>query len=301
MTARHVLEVDDLTPSELEAIVFAPGPPAHGSPLSGKGVALLFALPSARTRNAAEMAVVSLGGHPLTLRADEVGIDSRESAEDVARTLACYHEALAVRVGQHSVLQRFCAAIDGEGWEVPVLNLLSDHSHPTEAVADLWVLARRWGSFAGRRLAWVGDGNNVCRSLALAASMVGLSMAISTPPGYELDAETLRRCGELGGEIEICASAEQAATGADAIYTDVWVSMGQEEQSAFRLESFERWRVTEELFSFARPGALFLHCLPAHRGQEVDEEVLEGPRSVVWEQVATRKDAIAAMLALMLP
>ncbi len=300
MGARHLLEVDDLSAEELLGLVTATGPQRHGSPLKDRGVALLFGLPSARTRNAAEMAVVSLGGHPVTVRAEEVGIDTRETAEDVARTLACYHAALAARVKDHSVLERFVEAIDGQGWNVPVLNLLSDRSHPTEAVADLSVLHRHWGGFDGRRLGWVGDGNNVLRSVAIACSMVKLELAISTPPGFELDAETLSRCEELGGRVEVCATPEQAAAQADAIYTDVWVSMGQEEEKASRLELFEAWRVTERLFSNATSDALFLHCLPAHRGQEVDEEVLEGPRSVVWEQAAARREAIAGMLALML-
>lgn len=286
MTApvRHFLEVDDLTPDELTTVLGLAARPfgALGHPLAGQGVALLFEKPSARTRHSTEMAVVQLGGHPVTARGDEVGLDVRESAEDVARTLACYHGAICARVFEHAKLERMAAVST-----VPVLNLLSDASHPFQAVADLLTIVQEHGGVAGRTLAFVGDGNNVARSLAVAGAMVGMRVVVASPPGYEL----------AGTTAELTNDPAEAVRGADVVYTDVWASMGQEAEVADRKRAFDGFMVDDGLMGLAAPGAVFLHCLPAHRGEEVAESVLEGPRSRVWPQAANRMHAARALLA----
>lgn len=305
MGVRHFLEIDDLTPEELSDVLnrskAASGGDlgAQAGVLSGKGVAMVFEHPSARTRNAAEMAVVSLGGHPVTVRGEEVGIDVREQAEDIARTLGCFHAAIMARVARHSTLERFVAALDGNGWGVPVVNLLSEVGHPTQALADLLVMSNHWGSLSGRRVAWIGDANNVARSLVLAGAMVGMEVVVAAPPGFGLGEDDIARAAALGAPPTIASSPAEAADGADALYTDVWVSMGQEDEGASRRRSFRGWTIDEALFSHASPGALLMHCLPAHRGEEVTEEVLEGPRSVVWDQARARKDVLVGLLAFL--
>ena len=233
-----------------------------------------------------------LGGHPLTIRADEVGIDERESAEDVARTLAQYHTAIGARVLDHDVLVRMSSVVD-----VPVINLLSDRAHPLQAIGDLITLRSQWGGYlAGHRLAWVGDANNVARSLVLACAMVGVDVTMATPPSHRLDKSTVDAVSALGGNLVQTSSVDEAVKEADAVYTDVWVSMGQEQESVERLGAFAPYQVGASLMSLGAPGAVFLHCLPAHRGEEVTAEVIDGPASVVWPQAANRLRAMRAVL-----
>jgi ornithine carbamoyltransferase len=295
---RSFLEVDDLSPAELTEVldIAAEGkanPAAIPQVLAGQGVALLFEKPSARTRTSSQMAVVQLGGHPIYLRAEEVGIDTRETAEDVGRTLASYCSLIAARVFAHGVLDRIVAAVD-----VPVVNLLSDRAHPCQALADLLTLRELFGEIEGRRLVYVGDGNNVAASLAFGAALTGLELTIASPAGYELDDETVDRARNLGGIIDLVGDPHEAAKGADAIYTDVWTSMGDEHEAEVRREAFAGWEVDAELMAVAGPDAYFLHCLPAHRGEEVSAEVLEGPRSVVWQQAENRMHAARALFQL---
>ncbi len=292
-TIRHFLEIDDLDRNELTAVLdLAEG---DADPvLAGQGMALLFEKPSARTRNSMELAVVQLGGHPVTLRGEEVGIDTRETAEDVARTLGCYHAAIGARVFDHRVLERLAAASP-----VPVVNLLSDLAHPMQALADLLTL-RQHGGLEGRTVAWVGDGNNVCRSLALGAALSGVAVRVCTPQGYALAPADVARVRELGGAISEHTDPREAVAGADAVYTDVWTSMGQEDEQARRLRAFAGFTVTEALLAQAAPGAVFLHCLPAHRGEEVEAAVVDGPRSLVWPQAANRMHAARGLLAWLL-
>jgi ornithine carbamoyltransferase len=292
---RDFLEVDDLSPAELTDVLdlAAAGkanPAAIPKPLAGRGVALLFEKPSARTRVSSEMAVVALGGHPVYLRAEEVGIDTRETAEDVARTLASYCSIIAARVFSHGVLDRVAAAAD-----VPVVNLLSDRAHPCQALADLLTLREVFGELEGRRLAYVGDGNNVAASLAFGAALTGVELTIASPPGYELDEEDVDRARNLGGVIHLSSDPHEGVKGADAIYTDVWTSMGDEHEADVRREAFAGWQVDARLMAAAGPDAVFLHCLPAHRGEEVSAEVLEGPASVVWRQAENRMHAARAL------
>jgi ornithine carbamoyltransferase len=292
---RHLLEIDDLTRDELfEVIALAldPNPPQV---LSRKGMALIFEKPSARTRNSMEMAVKDLGGHPVTIRSEEVSIDQRESAEDVARTLACYHAAIGARVFDHSVLERMAKV----AW-VPIINLLSDDAHPLQAVADLLTMADEFGDLNGRTLAYVGDGNNMCRSLALAATLAGMRVRVASPPGYALAEVDVDRIAALGVAPELHDRAEDAVAGVDVVYTDVWISMGQETEADTRRKAFEGFMVDDRVMAAAAEKAIFLHCLPAHRGEEVSHEVLEGDQSRVWRQAENRMHAARGAVAWIL-
>jgi len=292
---RHLLEIDDLTKDELfEVIALAldPNPPQV---LSRKGMALVFMKPSARTRNSMEMAVRDLGGHPVTIRAEEVSIDERESAEDVARTLACYHAAIGARVFDHSVLERMAAVT----W-VPIVNLLSDDAHPLQALADLLTMSDELGDLNGRSLAYIGDGNNMARSLALATTLAGMEFRIASPPGYALAEHDVDRIAALGASPQLFDRPEEAVEGVDVVYTDVWTSMGQETEADDRRKAFEGFMVDERLMAIAGEKATFLHCLPAHRGEEVSDEVIEGPQSRVWRQAENRMHAARGAVAWLL-
>jgi len=293
------LEVDDLTPAQFDAVLDAAShwkkEPAHlPRVLEGRGAALLFEKPSARTRTSTEMAVVGLGGHPVYIRPEEVGLGAREPVADVARTLAGYCEVIAARVFDHGTLEEMVVAVD-----VPVVNLLSDRAHPCQALADYLTLQELVGPLDGRRLVFVGDGNNVAASLAFGAALSGVELTIASPPGYELDDDVVERARNLGGVIDLVSEPYDAVRDADAVYTDVWTSMGQEEEAAIRRTAFDGYTVDAALLDAAGPQAWFLHCLPAHRGEEVTADVIDGPRSAVWQQAANRMHATRALLALL--
>lgn len=292
---RHFLEVDELSPAELATVLDLAEQADPPLVLKGKGMALLFEKPSLRTRNATEMAVVQLGGHPVSLRAEEVDVDVREPAADAARVLSRYHAAIGARVFAHAKLERLAEAAS-----VPVVNLLSDDSHPCQALADLLSLRQVWGDLQGRTVAYIGDGNNVCKSLVIAAALAGMRAHVATQSGFSLSAAAVDRARALGGEVTVTNRAEEAADGADALYTDVWASMGQEDDSARRRQAFEGFSVDERLMARANPGAIFLHCLPAHRGEEVSAGVLDSPASVVWQQAENRMHAMRGLLLFLL-
>lgn len=290
---RHLLEVDDLSPSELRAVLDLSNG-AVPEVLRGLGMALLFEKPSARTRNSMEMAVVQLGGHPLTIRPDEVGLDVRESVEDVTRTLACYHAMIGARVFEHDKVERMAAVST-----VPVVNMLSDDAHPLQALADVLTMAQVLGgvdALAGRTVAYVGDGNNVARSLAIAAGMCGMDVRIATPAGYGPTEADIARIVAAGADLVVGTDPREAVDGADVVYTDVWASMGHEAEAADRRLAFGGFTVDDALMDVAAPEAIFLHCLPAHRGEEVSDAVLEGPRSRVWQQATNRMHAARGAL-----
>lgn len=293
---RSFLEVDDLGPGALaalldRAIAWKTNPGEVPDMLAGDGVVALFEKPSARTRLSIEMAVATLGGHPIYVRGEEVGLDTRESVEDVARTMAGMCALIAARVFDHRTLERMKAVVD-----VPIVNLLSDLSHPCQALADLLTLRERFGTIEGRRLAFVGDGNNVAASLAFGAALSGVELVVASPEGYELDAEVVERARNLGGSIDLVSDPYDAVRDADAVYTDVWTSMGQEAEREQRTHAFVGFTVDDALMKVARPDAVFLHCLPAHRGEEVAAEVIDGPRSLVWQQAANRMHAARSLL-----
>jgi len=295
-------DVDDFDPDAWERVLALAleWPPVQR--LKGQGVALLFEKPSARTRNSCEMAVVDLGGHPVYIQGAEVGLDTRETAEDVARTLASYHRVLCARVFDHGIFARMTAALERSGFDVPVVNLLSDDAHPCQAVADVVTMREALGPLRARTLAYVGDANNMARSLAKAGLLEGMEVRIAAPEGYAFspaELSSLRAFGDAagrGGTIELSDDPAQAAKGAAALYTDVWTSMGQEQEMAARRAAFAGYTIDEQLVGLAADDAVVLHCLPAHRGEEITDSVLEGPRSVVWKQAAHRRTAMRGIL-----
>ena len=283
---RHLLELDDLSADELVSILDLAERSDPQQVLAGRGAALLFEKPSNRTRLSMELAVVQLGGHPVSLRNEEVGIDTRETAEDLARVYSGLCALIGARVFEHSKLVRMAGAST-----VPVVNLLSDDAHPVQAVADLLTLRQRLGSLEGRTMAYVGDGNNVCRSLMIGAALAGMGMRVATPPGYEPPAD---------GVSTLTTDPAEAVDGVDAVYTDVWASMGQEEEAAQRRQDFAGFTIDDDLMANAAPGALFLHCLPAHRGEEVAASVIDGPQSEVWQQATNRMHAQRGLIIWLL-
>jgi ornithine carbamoyltransferase len=300
----NLFDIDDLDPAAWDRVLELALETPHRPRLAGHGVALLFEKPSARTRNSTEMAVVDLSGHPVYIQGAEVGLDTRETAEDVARTLACYHRVLCARVFDHAVFVRMASALERSGFDVPLINLLSDDAHPCQAVADVLTMREALGApLAGRAVAYVGDANNVSRSLAKAGLLEGMDVRIASPAEYAFTGEELSawqdfadRAGR-GGTVQLTDDPHQAAKGAVALYTDVWTSMGQEDERADRLAAFEGFTVDEELVELAAPDAVVLHCLPAHRGEEIAESVLESPRAVVWRQAGHRRTAMRGILS----
>jgi ornithine carbamoyltransferase len=275
---KHLLSIADLGAPDVEAIL-ALSEEAPTRVLQDKGVALYFEKPSARTRNSMELATAQLGGHPVYLQPAELGIGSRESVADVTRTLACYHAIIAARVFDHALLEQM-AMVNA----APVLNMLSGSDHPLQALADLLTIKQLLGRLKGARVAFIGEGNNVSRSLAQACALVGAEFVMASPEGYGFD-----------GAVHDPA---KALEGADIVYTDVWVSMGGED-SAERRAAFEAYRVDEALMALA-PDAWFMHCLPARRGEEVTAGLIDGRRSAVWRQAENRMHTARGAMLWML-
>ena len=287
---RDLLKISDLSAEDLAEILILSERGDLGRPLEGQGVALVFQKPSARTRNSMEMAVFQLGGHPVYIQKEEVGLGTRETAEDVARTLACYHKVIAARVTDHRDLDLMAAAT-----ETPLLNMLSDTDHPLQALADLLTVKQLLGRIEGARLAYIGDANNVCRSLAEACALAGASLTVASPQGYGL--ETVM--DTLPPGVRQVADPAEAVREAEIVYTDVWVSMGQDAETEARMKAFAGYRVDAALMG-ACPDAWFLHCLPARRGEEVAAEVIDGSRSAVWRQAENRMHTARGALAWMM-
>jgi ornithine carbamoyltransferase len=275
---RHLLSIRDLGPADIQSILAASEQP-HPHPLEGKGVALYFEKPSARTRNSMEVATAQLGGHPVYLQPAELGIGTRECVADVTRTLACYHSIIAARVFDHALLEQM-AAINA----APVLNMPSATDHPLQALADLLTIKQLLGRLEGVRVAFIGEGNNVSRSLAEACALVGPEFVIASPPGHGLE-------GSM-------ADPDEAVEGADIVYSDVWVSMGDQDSDE-RRALFEPYQVDEALMARA-PNAWFMHCLPARRGEEVTAPVIDGRRSAVWRQAENRMHTARGAMLWML-
>jgi ornithine carbamoyltransferase len=267
-----LLAIRDLAAADLERILALSEGPASRL-LQDKGVALYFEKPSARTRNSMELAAAQLGGHPVYLQPAELGIGRRESVADVTRTLACYHAIIAARVFDHALLEQM-AALNA----APVLNLLSATDHPLQALADLLTVQQLVGRIGGARIAFIGEANNVARSLAEGCSLLGAELVIASPEGYGFG-------GPMLGVNQVTDPFE-AVEGADIVYSDVWVSMG-DEPSEEKHALFEPYQVDEALMARA-PNAWFLHCLPARRGEEVTAPVIDGPRSAIWRQATNR-------------
>jgi ornithine carbamoyltransferase len=293
---RHFLDITALNVAELCAVLDLAEAPSVPPVLHGQGVALIFEKPSNRTRQSMEMAVVQLGGHPVYTEGEHIGLDKREPVADVARVMAGYHAVLAARVNSHDVLERMAAVST-----VPVVNLLSDRSHPMQALADVLTMRQAFGPLARRTVAWLGDYNNVARSLGEACAMLGMHVRIGSPAGYGPDESEQERLQALGAATVVTFHRpEEAVVGADAVHTDVWTSMGQEAERDERAAAFAGWMVTEELMAAAGRHSLFFHCMPVHRGEEVATEVMDGPRSRAIAQAHNRMHAARGLLAFLL-
>ena len=295
MTVRHFLDITDLTARDLNTVMDLAQADISilGSPLAGKGVALIFEKPSNRTRQSMEMAVVQLGGHPIFTRGEEVGFDQRETVEDVTRIMAGYHHVVAARVFAHSVLQRMAAVSS-----VPIINMLSEQSHPLQALADVLTMRQELGDLRQKTVSWIGDYNNVARSLVEACSLEGMNIRLGCPVGYGASNSEITRIADLGAaSINQFELAKTAATGAHAVHTDVFVSMGQEAETAKRLVDFKDFCIDANVMSVATKDAIFMHCLPAHRGVEVAGEVIDGSQSRVVTQAHNRMHAARGLLA----
>lgn len=299
----HLLSLDELGPNDLEMLFAqarqlkrarqAGAPPSQL--LAGKTVALLFEKPSLRTRVSFEVATRELGGDSLYLSPQEVGLGARESIADVARVLSGYVHAVVLRTFHHAVVEEFARHAT-----IPVINGLTDRHHPCQALADIFTIAEEFGSSAGRTLAYIGDGNNVAHSLIQAAAKAGMCIRVATPPGYEPDDAVLdaarRDAVRTGAHLAVMHSAEDAAAGADVLYTDVWTSMGQEAESTLRRAVFAPYRMDTRLLALAGPGAIIMHPLPAHRGEEITDDVLDGSQSRVFVQAENRLHVQKAIL-----
>ena len=255
--------------------------------IDGGRLGLIFDKPSTRTRVSFEAAAWGLGMLPITLRPDELQLGRGETVADTARVLSRYLSALAIRTFEQSRVEELARYAT-----IPIINALTDDHHPCQALADVMTIGEEFGDFAGLRVAFVGDGNNVCHSLIQAAGYLGFTLAVSTPVGYEPKPEIVAagqaNCAVNGGAIEIGHDVKAAVRGADAVYTDVWASMGQEKEREERARIFAGYRVDADLMALAAPRAIFLHCLPAHRGDEVTDEVMDGPQSRVWDEAENR-------------
>jgi ornithine carbamoyltransferase len=267
----------------------------RGAPLGGRSLALIFEKPSLRTRVTFEVGILQLGGRAVYLSGHEIGLGTRESVPDVARNLSRWVDGIVARVYAHGTV----ATLAREA-TIPVINALSDVEHPCQALADYFTLWERGLDVGKLRLAWIGDGNNVCHSVMLVGALLGASIVVACPPGYEPDPKVVARARSLGGTVEITEDARAAATGADVLYTDVWTSMGQEAERERRQEAFGRYQLNDRLVSFAKSSALVMHCLPAHRGEEVTDSVIDGPRSVVFDQAENRLHAQKAVIVELL-
>jgi ornithine carbamoyltransferase len=272
-------------------------PRPHPKPLDGITAALVFQKPSLRTRVSFEVALLDLGGHGVYLSPAEIQLGQREGVVDAARVLSRYVDAIVARVFLHSDVADLAASAS-----VPVVNALSDREHPCQILADLLTLYERRGSLHGLRLAYVGDGNNVAHSLALAAPALGIELRFACPDGYEPDPVIMDEAlaGGPKGAIELFRDPREAVRGADAVYTDAWYSMGQESEGDMRAPIFRPYQLNRELLALAAPGAVAMHCLPAHRNQEITDDVMDGPASVVYDQAENRLHVQKALLLRLL-
>ena len=302
MLGKDLLSVSNLASEDIQLLLRDAADIKAGgwlSLLSGKTLAVMFQKPSLRTRVSFELAMRQLGGEAIYLSPAEVGLGERESIPDVARVLSRYVDAIAARTFSHQTLETLAAHA-----AVPVINALSDLEHPCQALADLLTISEKKPDLAGLTLAFIGDGNNVANSLMLASVISGLNFRIASPPGYRIREEVLSLARgyamESGAEILLTEEPAEAATDADVIYTDVWTSMGQEAEAEERRRVFRRYQVNDELMSLAREDAILMHPLPAHRGEEVSPDVLDSPKSVVFDQAENRLHLQKALLATML-
>jgi len=302
--SRDFLSLDDVSAEELEHVLqlsakIKASPGDYEGRLGGKAVALIFEKPSTRTRVSFEVAVSSLGGHPLALSRGELQLGRGETLEDTGRVLSRYVDCIVVRTFEQERLEALSSAAT-----VPVVNALSDYEHPCQVLADLLTIREKKGDTRGVTLAYLGDGNNVAHSLLLGGAKAGMRVRVGTPPGYEPIPQVVHRAERIargtGGSVEVGNDAARAVAGADVLYTDVWASMGQEEEHAERVLVFTTYRIDQDAVDEAAADAIVMHCLPAHRGEEITDEVIDGPRSVVWDQAENRLHTQKALLLWLL-
>jgi ornithine carbamoyltransferase len=302
--SRDLISIRDLSPDELEAVLHLAGlmksrPADFRGALSGKQMVMFFEKPSLRTRLTFEAGMASLGGVSFFIDQTKSRIDGRESLSDIAHNLERWVDVIVLRTFDHHTIEAMA-----EHAYIPVINALSDVEHPCQALADYFTLQERFGNVRKIRLAYVGDGNNVANSLLLTAAALGSTIRIATPKGYEPDVQVVADAQAIaqqtGAVIEILSDPEQAVVDADAVYTDVWASMGQEHEASERARTFAAFQVNEELIAEAAPHAAFMHCLPAHRGEEVSAAVIDSPRSIVFDQAESRMHVQKAILLLLL-
>jgi ornithine carbamoyltransferase len=303
VSKRDYLTVDSLTTEELSKVLDLAEELKRDrrqrDDLAGKSVAMIFEKPSTRTRISFEVAIAELGGHAVILNANELQLGRGETVEDTARVLSRYVHAVVVRTFAQSRLETLAAA-----GSIPVINALSDFSHPCQALADLQTIREHRGSLAGLKLAYLGDGNNVAHSLLKAGALAGMHVAVGSPAGYEPipqvvdQAESL--AAETGGQVTCTSDPLEAASDADIVYTDVWASMGQEGEASARTMLFRPFQVNAHVMEAAKPDALVMHCLPAHRGEEISADVIDGPNSVVFDQAENRLHSQKALLLFLL-
>jgi len=301
---RDYLSVDDLTQEELIAQLDLAAkvksePEGYAGRLHGKAVAMVFEKPSTRTRVSFEVAAASAGAHPVALSSAELQLGRGETIEDTGRVLSRYVDAVVLRTFEQERLELLAAASS-----VPVINALSDFEHPCQCLADLLTVREIKGELKGRTLAYLGDGNNVTHSLLLGCTKAGMHVRVATPPGFEPIPQVVHRAREIatqtGGAVEVLRDPAEACSGADVLYTDVWASMGQEGEADERALVFRGYQLNERMVKLAAPDVTVLHCLPAHRGQEITDEVIDGPHSAVWDQAENRMHTQKALLLFLL-
>ena len=301
---RDLLSVDDLSPSELASVLDLSAkvkaqPGDHAERMAGRAVAMIFEEPSARTRVSFDMAVASAGGHPVPLSSFELQLGREETIEDTGRALSRYVDAIVVRTFEQERLEVLASAA-----AVPVVNALSDFEHPCQCLADLLTVLEVKRDLAGRTITYLGDGNNVTHSLMLGGAKAGMHVRAGTPPGFEPIPQVVQRASEIaaetGGSVTVTHDPVAASRDADVLYTDVWASIGQEEEAEERALVFPAYALDQEKLEVAKPDVTVMHCLPAHRGQEITDEMIDGPFSVVWDQAENRMHAQKALLLWLL-
>ena len=299
---RHFLDLFKVSPDDLRAMLEEAkrrkaargdrprGAPDDDAPAAGRVLAMIFEKKSTRTRFSFDVGLRQLGGSTIVVEADQMQLGRGEPVDDTARVLSRMVDAVMIRTGRHEDLKRFAYAST-----IPVINGLSERSHPCQILADLMTFEEHRGPVTGRTFAWVGDGNNVCASFIHAAALFGFKLNIACPPQYHPDLMDLAKAAERGGQVEMTADPREAVKNADCVVTDTWVSMGDLDHDA-RFAAFEPFTVDDKLMSLASEDALFMHCLPAHRGEEVTDSVMDGPRSVIWDEAENRLHAQKAVL-----
>ncbi len=301
---RDYLSLDDLSPEDLTALLDLSSkvkaePDGYAGRLHGRAVALIFEKPSTRTRVSFEVAVASAGGHPVPLSSAELQLGRGETIEDTGRVLSRYVDVVVLRTFEQERLEVLAGAAS-----VPVVNALSDFEHPCQCLADLMTVRELKGDLRGRTLVYLGDGNNVTHSLLLGCAKAGMHVRVATPPGFEPIPQVVHRAREIaaqtGGSVHVLHDPAEASAGADVLYTDVWASMGQEREADERALVFPAYQLNQQVVDLAAPDVTVLHCLPAHRGQEITDEVIDGPHSAVWEQAENRMHTQKALLLWLL-